>query len=89
MSQMFICPACNGDGYGRPRDDGGEVPNHTPMQPAELRAACETYLRENGWERRPRPLGGRRSWLRASYGFRSLGEALDVQWARDGIGGAT
>lgn len=66
-------------------DGAPEVPNHTPMQPADLRAACEAYLRENGWTEHPGTM-----WTHAEKPVPAcdLG-ALDVQWARDGIGGAS
>ena len=54
-----------------------------PMQDAELHAACEAYLRANEWAFQSYAPG----WWNARSGERrlTLGEALDVQWARDGV----
>lgn len=59
---------------------------------ADLRAACEAYLRENGWEsdEGPDALYPDSPWFLDGFAYHhSLSEALAFQWARDGIGGAS
>lgn len=54
-----------------------------------LRAACEAYLRESGWGQRDDGLWGHPEVRITLGGFARFADALDAQFKRDGIGGAT
>ena len=64
----------------RPPDENDPIIAITPapLPGSELRAACEAWLRDRKWRR------AKGTWWDEGNGRLSLGEALDVQWARDG-----
>ncbi len=87
MSDMIECPSCERtaplvascETCGATWEPGPET-----LSGRALRASCEAYLREHGWEQ----VRGGEVW-RDAGGYMTFVKALDVQWARDGIGGAS
>lgn len=68
--------------------DGPCVYDEPPTGP-DLRAACEAYLRENGWTEDEEGLWGHPQ-VRITFGGTAyFGDALMAQFKRDGIGDAS